>query len=49
VERRSCLACGQKLAEVLHVAGSLRCQDCRDADAPLDPELCAAEEKTEAA
>jgi hypothetical protein len=36
-----CLACGQELSEPLAAAGSLRCQDCRDADAPLDPALCA--------
>jgi hypothetical protein len=35
-----CLACGTSLSEALYRAGSLRCQDCRDVEAPLDPELC---------
>jgi hypothetical protein len=33
----------------LLVAGSLRCQDCRDADEPLDPDLCLRVEELEAA
>jgi len=37
---RCCLACGDDLPEPLLFAGSLRCQDCRDSDEPLDPELC---------
>jgi hypothetical protein len=45
---RSCLACGEELSEPLLVAGSLRCQDCRDADEPLDPDLCAGGEELEA-
>ncbi|MBV8080548.1 MAG: hypothetical protein JO186_09280 [Actinobacteria bacterium] len=45
----SCLACGRALPEALLLAGSLRCQDCRDADKPLDPELCARVEDREAA
>jgi hypothetical protein len=46
---KSCLACGAELPEPLFWAGSLRCQDCRDADAPLDPELCVELEEREAA
>jgi hypothetical protein len=49
MEERSCLACGAELAEPLYWGGSLRCQDCRDEDAPLDPELCAELEEREAA
>jgi hypothetical protein len=45
----SCLACGDELPEPLLLAGSLRCQDCRDADVPLDPDLCARAEQDEAA
>jgi hypothetical protein len=44
-----CLACGTTLSEALCRAGSLRCQDCRDAEAPLDPELCGDVEELEAA
>jgi hypothetical protein len=46
---RSCLACGEELPEPLLLAGSLRCQDCRDANEPLDPELCLRAEELEAA
>jgi hypothetical protein len=46
---KCCLACGTDLPEPLYWAGSLRCQDCRDAEAPLDPELCADLETLEAA
>jgi hypothetical protein len=41
MENTCCLACGEQLPEALAQAGSLRCQDCRDANAPLDPDLCA--------
>jgi hypothetical protein len=34
-----CLACGVKLSELLARCASLRCADCRDANAPLRPEL----------
>jgi len=40
MESSRCLACGADLPELLAHAGSLRCQDCRDAETPLDPELC---------
>ena len=46
---RSCLACGEELPEPLVLAGSLRCQSCRDADEPLDPELCVPADEREAA
>jgi len=49
VHCRSCLACGAELPEALQLAGSLRCQDCRDAQEPLDPMLCARAEELEAA
>jgi hypothetical protein len=35
----SCLACGTRMAPSLILAASLRCHDCRDAHAPLRPEL----------
>jgi hypothetical protein len=34
-----CLACGRPLEAPLSVAGSLRCLDCREANAVLDPRL----------
>jgi hypothetical protein len=34
-----CYACGEPLDRPLVNAGSLRCLDCRAANAPLDPEL----------
>ena len=34
-----CLACGRRMAPSLVLAASLRCHDCRDAHAPLRPEL----------
>jgi hypothetical protein len=34
-----CLACGDPLPPALDRPGSLRCHDCRDAGAPLRPEL----------
>jgi hypothetical protein len=34
-----CLACGGALPPALDRSASLRCHDCRDADAPLRPEL----------
>jgi len=34
-----CLACGTPLEAPLALGGSLRCSDCRDGDAPLDPEI----------
>ena len=37
-----CLACGGPLAPLLFFTGSVRCQDCRDAKAPLRVELVAA-------
>jgi len=46
---QSCLACGEELPEPLIFAGSLRCQDCRDADEPLDPQLCLLGEERDAA
>jgi hypothetical protein len=49
METGSCLACGEELPEALLVAGSLRCQDCRDAGEPLDPELCALIDQDKAA
>jgi hypothetical protein len=36
-----CLACGQPLEAPLSIVGSLRCLDCRDVQAPLNPELVA--------
>jgi len=36
-----CLACGGPLAALLFFTGSVRCQDCRDAKAPLRVELVA--------
>jgi hypothetical protein len=35
----TCLACGLELSLTLERSGSLRCHDCRDADAPLRSEL----------
>lgn len=35
----TCLACGAGMAPSLVLAASLRCHDCRDADAPLRAEL----------
>ena len=49
MDAQCCLACGEELSEPLLLAGSLRCQDCRDADEPLDPELCVRAEEREAA
>ena len=40
-----CLACGKRLDNALSVAGSLRCQDCRNIQAPLNPELVALRQK----
>jgi hypothetical protein len=34
-----CFACGAELVPSLEHAGSLRCQDCRDAGAPLSCQL----------
>jgi hypothetical protein len=34
-----CLACGARIAPSLTLGASLRCHDCRDAHAPLRPEL----------
>jgi hypothetical protein len=34
-----CFSCGDDLSDPLRRSGSLRCHDCRDACAPLDPEL----------
>jgi len=34
-----CLACGKRLAAAFVHCASLRCADCRDANAPLRPEL----------
>jgi len=34
-----CFSCGAELVPSLEEAGSLRCQDCRDAVAPLRPHL----------
>ena len=34
-----CFACGEPLDRPLVNAGSLRCLDCREANAPLDPRL----------
>jgi hypothetical protein len=34
-----CFACGAELVPSLEEAGSLRCQDCRDAAAPLRAQL----------
>jgi len=36
-----CLACGKPLETPLSVVGSLRCLDCRDEQAALDPDLVA--------
>jgi hypothetical protein len=33
----NCLACGAKIASSLSRLGSLRCHDCRDTEARLDP------------
>jgi hypothetical protein len=33
-----CLACGDELPESLRAAGSLRCHDCRELNAPLQLE-----------
>lgn len=38
---RFCLACGKPLEPTLQLLGSLRCLDCRDTQAPLDPVLVA--------
>ena len=38
-ENVRCLACGKRLETQLSGVGSLRCLDCRDRNAPLDPEL----------
>ena len=38
----TCLACGAKLEESLRFTASLRCAECRDEEAPLDPRLVAA-------
>lgn len=32
-----CLACGGALDEPLRLVGSLRCLECREANAPIDP------------
>lgn len=34
-----CLSCGGEVAPLLSRTGSVRCHDCRDADAPVLPEL----------
>ena len=34
-----CLACGDVLSRDLESVGAMRCQDCRDTDAPLRPDL----------
>lgn len=34
-----CLACGCELAPLLTQTGSVRCQDCRDEEAPLRADL----------
>jgi len=34
-----CLACGDALSPALARSASLRCHDCRDAAAPIRPEL----------
>jgi hypothetical protein len=47
VDTEQCLACGGELPEFLAKACSLRCNDCRDAHAELDPALCD-EQETEA-
>jgi hypothetical protein len=36
-EQRFCLACGKALEPTLEHLGSLRCLDCRDGNAQLDP------------
>lgn len=36
-----CLACGTALPPALERSASLRCHDCRDADAPIRAELLA--------
>jgi hypothetical protein len=41
-----CLACGRLLDESLAVAGSLRCLDCRDANAALKIQLTSGPERT---
>jgi hypothetical protein len=38
---RFCLACGKQLEPTLQVLGSLRCLDCRESQALLDPALVA--------
>ena len=38
-QKLQCLACGKPLQAPLSSAGSLRCLDCRDANAPLDAAL----------
>jgi hypothetical protein len=40
-----CLACGRGLDEPLAVVGSLRCLDCRAANAALNPRFVAAAER----
>jgi hypothetical protein len=40
-----CLACGRSLNEPLALVGSLRCLDCRAANAALDQRLVAAAER----
>jgi hypothetical protein len=39
VAKRRCFACGGVLPPLLFFTGSVRCQDCRDAKAPLRVEL----------
>jgi len=34
-----CLACGEELPPSLESAGSVRCLDCRESDAPVSAEL----------
>ena len=41
VTSRVCLACGKSLEPTLGMLGSLRCLDCRDLHAQLDPLIVA--------
>jgi hypothetical protein len=44
-ETHTCLSCGTTMAACLRRTGSLRCHDCRDANAPLRAELVEAKAK----
>jgi len=47
VTSRVCLACGKMLEPTFGMLGSLRCLDCRDLHAQLDPRIVAASQSDE--